>query len=131
MRLMIVLLIGVMGALPALAADKVKVSATISTNDPAASERLAKSLYAELQKHPELEIDDKRPDSKLIITALRDEKSAKNPNGWSFGVVQVRQNLFQSLNVGHADDLTDANVAAFTQMVTNNFVTALQAQPKK
>ena len=80
-------LLALLGA-PCFAADKTRVSATISSDDSAAAQKIAAAVNAELAKAIDVEIVDKLPQAKLILYANRDVNN-KNPNGWSIAIAHV------------------------------------------
>jgi hypothetical protein len=87
--MVIALLMLALGAVPALAAEPVRVAASVSANDKAVAEKLAGAVNAELSKATGYLVVDKLPQATLVLYANRDVNSLKNPDGWSISVIHV------------------------------------------
>lgn len=89
MRMMVVLLMLALGGAPALAADPVRVSVSVSADDKVVGEKLAGAVNAELSKATGYLVVDKLPQATLVLYANRDVNSRKNPDGWSISIIHV------------------------------------------
>lgn len=89
MRMVIALLVLVLGAAPSIAADPVRVAASVSADDKAVAEKLAGAVNAELSKASGYVVVDKLPQATLVLYANKDVNSRKNPDGWSVSIIHV------------------------------------------
>ena len=89
MRFVLTLALLAFCAAPSFAADKVRISVSISCNDHDAATRLGAAFTRAFAGAPDYELVDSLPQAKLMIMANRDANSAKNPNGWSIAAARV------------------------------------------
>ena len=89
MRAFLILLCLLLTAAPSFAADKIRISVSISCNDHDAAGRLAAAFTRAFAKAPDYELVDTLPQAKLVLYANRDANNRKNPDGWSIAIARV------------------------------------------
>jgi len=117
MRVVLTVLCLLLTAFPSSAADKVRISVTVSCDDGEAAQRLAAAFKKAFDKAPDYQLVDSLPQAKLVIYANRDVNSRKNPQGWSVAIARV-SNVQTYYAASKLADTQQADALAVKQIVT-------------